>query len=65
MRTMEACKSFIHMEIRMSDGRVWLITAVYANPRASIRRLIWGRMDELQRRRLWLLIGDFNCVLYD
>lgn len=62
---LEACRSFIHMEVRMRDGREWLLTAVYAKPRPSFRRFIWERLDELQWKSLWLLIRDFNCYLDD
>lgn len=55
----------MHMEVKSGGGREWALTAVYANPHSNARRLIWERLDALEVRKLWVLIGDFNCVLKD
>lgn len=39
------------------------MTAVYAPPNARRRISFWERIDEVRFEHLWLIIGDFNCVL--
>lgn len=58
-----AHKQFLHMKIRLGNGRRWALTAVYASPQASYWQNLWIELDALEVRGPWLLIGDFNCVL--
>lgn len=54
---------FIHVRVRAVGGMEWALTAVYASPNPSIRRLLWERLDWSEVSFLWVLVGDFNCVL--
>lgn len=40
-----------------------MFTALFASPIASERRQLWQNLDGLQTYLLWLIIGDFNCVM--
>lgn len=60
-----ARQSFIHMEVKVEDGQVWMLMAVYENSHSNIRRFLWEQHDDLGGRRPWLLIRDFNSVLRD
>lgn len=40
-----------------------LFTAVYASPRASIRKHLQAKLDETYNGDPWLVVGNFNCVL--
>lgn len=48
MKLLEAGRSFLHLEVRFGDGRMWLLMAVYANPHTSVRRFLWNHFDELE-----------------
>lgn len=56
-------KSYIHVAIESANTRRWHFTAVYASPKAHIRKLLWPELDALHTGDLWMLMGDFNCVL--
>lgn len=57
--------SFLHFAVKSNGGKQWEFTAIYANPNATERKHIWGKLDELRIKAPWILIGDFNCVLKD
>lgn len=46
-------------------GVTWEMIAFYANLKACKRRQLWSRLDELQIGNPWLVLGDFNCILWD
>lgn len=56
-------KSFIHMEVESASRKRWTLTAVYASSQLSARQFIWGKLNELEVKTPWALIGDFNYVL--
>lgn len=58
-----AHRSFLHMEVRMSSGRRWEITAIYASPQVTVRQFLWDDLEALEMMTPWRLIGVFNCVL--
>lgn len=59
-----ANRLFLHMEVRLANGRRWALMAVYASPKASVRQYLWRRLEELEVELRWVLIGDFNCILW-
>lgn len=60
-----ARKSFLHMQIQFGRWERWLLMVIYANPQPSIRKHIWEQLDTLDRKMSWMLVGDYNCVLFD
>ena len=52
------------VKVRNSDP-IWLISAIYARPRLSERRILWDNLKVVaQLHNLpWLMLGDFNEVL--
>ena len=42
----------------------WILTVVYANPCANIRRLLWSYLDSIRScfQMPWLIVGDFNEI---
>lgn len=63
MRLEVVHRSFLYMEIRSANGQKWALTAVYANPKASVRQFLWRKLYELMVGIPWILIGEFNCAL--
>lgn len=53
----------MHVEIASSKGKICDLTTIYASSCTSIRKLIWGMLDEMKIEYPWLIIGDFNGVL--
>lgn len=58
-----AHKFFLHASINAGDGKEWELTAVYASPITSRRRGMWIKLDKMNIKKPWLLLGDFNCIL--
>lgn len=56
---------FLHLEAKTGGGKEWEITVVYASPNPIVRRFFWGKLNGIEVRRPWMLVGDFNCVLHD
>ena len=52
------------MKVQTSDP-IWLISAIYARPRLSKRRILWDNLKIVaQLQNLpWLMLRDFNEVL--
>lgn len=55
----------IHMEVGLGVLSKGLLTAVYANPHPNLRKYLWEQVEELDKNVLWILVGDFNCILVD
>lgn len=55
-------RSFIHMEVGLVSGARWALTAVYASPQTSIQQFFWEKLNALEVKLPWALIGDFNYV---
>ena len=56
----------IHASTKVhSSNLTWLISAIYASPRLSKRRILWNNLKTVaQLHNLpWLMLGDFNEVL--
>ncbi|XP_030929600.1 uncharacterized protein LOC115955566 [Quercus lobata] len=56
----------IHASTKVhSSNLTWLISAIYASPRLSKRRILWNNLKNVaQLHNLpWLMLGDFNEVL--
>lgn len=58
-----ARKLILYFEVESKDGACWELIALYASPRAHIRRYIWEQLDEISVKEPWVLIKDFNCVI--
>lgn len=58
-------KHFIHFLIGPRDNHVWEITTMHASKNHRIRQNLWSNLDMIEVCRPWLLIGDFNCTLYN
>lgn len=53
---------FVHITVSSTSGKSLEMTAVYVNPKASRRRAIWGKLDEMSIEKPWILTGDFSCL---
>lgn len=42
----------------------FLVSAVYAKDSATGRQELWQQINSLNTNRLWLLMGDFNCIRF-
>lgn len=58
-------KFFLHIEAKTGGGKEWELMAVHARPNLSVQMFLWERLNAIAVRRLWMLVGDFNCVLHD
>ncbi|KAJ4822368.1 hypothetical protein Tsubulata_014296 [Turnera subulata] len=58
-------RQYIHMRVQPTIGPIWLFTAVYASPRASLRDSLWRDLHSLAGAMVdpWLLVGDFNVIV--
>lgn len=56
-------KSFIHILVSIAGGMRWELTTIYASPKVSIRRDLWGKLNEINKKDPWMIRDDFNCVL--
>lgn len=65
LRLEVANKLFLHLGVKLVGRVEWEITAVYASPNLATRRHLWAKLDGIFVKRLWVLLGVFNCVLHD
>lgn len=65
LRLKQVDRFFLHFEVRMVEGLQWELTTIYVSPSLSIKRNFWKKLDKIEVRQLWALVGDFNCVLLD
>ncbi|KAH9648695.1 reverse transcriptase domain-containing protein [Citrus sinensis] len=58
-------RQFIHFRVSNNSGLISSITAIYASPIPSVRKLLWSDLNELASfvQGPWLLGGDFNAIL--
>ena len=58
---------FIHGMVADSYGKRSILTAVYGSPNEAFRNSLWKKFEEIGMfiTDPWLLIGDFNAVLFD
>uniref|UniRef100_A0A2N9HP80 Reverse transcriptase domain-containing protein n=1 Tax=Fagus sylvatica TaxID=28930 RepID=A0A2N9HP80_FAGSY len=56
----------IHVSAQVTDSNsLWLLSAIYASPRRSERRVLWNNLMVLSglHNLPWVMTGDFNDVL--
>lgn len=61
-------KQEIHVTIPVKNSNfLWLLSAIYASPRISKRKLLWENLESIAKAHAlpWLALGDFNEVLDD
>jgi endonuclease/exonuclease/phosphatase family metal-dependent hydrolase len=58
--------NYIDVSVQESLDKVWRLTGVYGEPRWDDKYKTWERIRELhaQSNLPWVLIGDFNEILY-
>lgn len=61
---MHAQKQSIHAVVNLGPVGEWELLVIYASPQSVTRKDLGVELDSLQIRRPWLLIGDFNSVMY-
>jgi hypothetical protein len=58
----------IHVSVKVSDyDPLWLLSAIYASPRRSERRIFWYNLAIIAslHNLPWVMVGDFNDILSD
>uniref|UniRef100_A0A2N9HAI4 Endonuclease/exonuclease/phosphatase domain-containing protein n=1 Tax=Fagus sylvatica TaxID=28930 RepID=A0A2N9HAI4_FAGSY len=58
----------IHVSVKVSDyDPLWLLSAIYASPRRSERRILWNNLTIIAslHNLPWVMVGDFNDILSD
>lgn len=63
VRLIHIHRFFIHVAVNSLRGRSWMLMVVYACPKASVRKHLWATLNDVVVDDLWLLLGNFNCVL--
>lgn len=57
---------FIHCEVKEGGLNKWFLTVTYGSPNIAARNLLWDALRNFgyDLRVPWMIIGDFNAVLY-
>ena len=56
----------IHVSVKVRDSNsTWLLSAIYASPRRSERRVLWNNLSVIAALHSlpWVMVGDFNDIL--
>lgn len=55
----------IHALVSSTTNSPWLLSAIYASPRFSKRRLLWDNLETVTGLHSlpWVIAGDFNKFL--
>ncbi|XP_074315244.1 uncharacterized protein LOC141651429 [Silene latifolia] len=62
---LEMSEQYIHTRVRMvHNGTVFLATFIYAFNKIEHRVPLWTALDRLSGNGPWIVLGDFNNVLY-
>lgn len=68
LEILESHQQFIHVKVKPNGGgKVWFFTVVYGAPRRQARLALWAHLERLAldlREEEWLLMGDFNAMLF-
>ena len=57
-----------HIDVTVDDGQTWRFTGIYGEPDWNHKDRTWTDLRNLfssSNLEPWLLIGDFNVILYD
>ena len=56
----------IHVSVQVKGSySLWLLSAIYASPRRSERRILWENLKIIAglHNLPWVMLGDFNDIL--
>ena len=56
----------LHVSVKVRGSHnLWLLSAIYASPRGSERRILWKNLSviALLHNLPWVMVGDFNDIL--
>jgi hypothetical protein len=58
--------NYFDVIVQESDDKIWRLTGIYGEPRWEDKYKTWDRVRDLHARSNlpWVLIGDFNEILY-
>ncbi|KAJ1379831.1 Endonuclease/exonuclease/phosphatase superfamily [Sesbania bispinosa] len=56
----------VHFSVNSGQGFNWLFSVCYGSPQYSSKRVLWEDLTSFHEgvHCLWLLMGDFNCILH-
>lgn len=62
---LSSIKQEIHALVSSTTNSPWLLSAIYASPRLSKRRLLWDNLETVTGLHSlpWVIAGDFNKFL--
>jgi hypothetical protein len=57
---------YIDVQVTENHGKIWRLTGMYGEPRWEDKYKTWDKMREIKNNcnRPWVLIGDFNKILF-
>lgn len=66
IHVLDKTKNWIDITVESSDDEVWRLTGFCGEPKWEDKHLSWDYIRDLhhQTRLLWVVIGDFNQILY-